>query len=99
MGLAPIAMTSTLITPISKYSHILRVGAVMGAIARVRDNVLYYSLLDSLCLVMSMEVHGGDWNFFPSGRLYLGYYSWGKVRNRIMVRDTPKVRGLPRPPS
>lgn len=36
---------------------------MMGAVARGRDNVLYYSLLDALCLVMTMEEHVGDRNF------------------------------------
>ena len=49
---------------------------MMGAVARVRDYVLYYSLLDSLCLVMTMEVHGGDWNFLSI---------WKTLPSRILI--------------
>ena len=49
---------------------------MMGAVSRVRDYVLYYSLLDSLCLVMTMEVHGGDWNFLSI---------WKTLPSRILI--------------
>ena len=49
---------------------------MMGAVARVRDYVLYYSLLDSLSLVMTMEVHGGDWNFLSI---------WKTLPSRILI--------------
>lgn len=48
----------------------------MGAVARVRDNVLYYLLLDSLCLAMTMEEHVGDRNFLSI---------WKTLPSRILI--------------